>query len=382
MAGQAVARSVSSGVLSYGAMTFALATREDEPDVRRLLRDNALGGAFGITLEREPDAFASDFGSSSNHAFIIARDTRSGQAAGLCERIVRQAWVNGQARALPYIGALRVAQSHRRRIGVLRGGFQALRQLAERPGELPFALTSITADNAVARRVLTAGVRGLPLYAPLGDFLTFAMRPERARIADGIAAATDADLPALAAFLQAQNAQFQFAPMWSAADLRGLGRAGLPPGHFLIARQRGAIAGCIAVWDQRAFRQTVIRRYPPWVFRLRHLANLVAPVLGLPGLPAPGSALHQATLSHLAVAGEDTATFLALVTAALDTAARRGFGVAALGFAQARGFHAPLLKARRALKYRTSLFLAHWPEHAAAVAALDSRTPAPDPGLL
>lgn len=372
---------MSSGTLSYGEITFALATRADEPEVRRLLRGNALGGAFGITLEREPDALL-EIAPGSNHAFIIARDTSSGHTVGLCERVVRQAYVNGQARALPYIGALRVAQSHRRRIGVLRGGFQALRQLAERPGELPFALTSITADNTAARRVLTAGVPGLPLYAPLGDFLTFALRPARARISPDIAAATDADLPALAAFLQAQNAQLQFAPVWSAADLRGLGRAGLLPEHFLIARRRGAIAGCIAVWDQRAFRQTVMRRYPPWVSRLRHLANLAAPLLGVPHLPAPGSALQQATLSHLAVAGDDTATFLALAAAALDASARRGFGVAMLGFAQARGWHAPLRRARRALAYRTSLFLAHWPEHAGTAAAIDNRAPAPDLGLL
>ena len=364
----------------HGGVSFALAGRVDEADVRRLLRENALGGAFEITLEREPDAFAS-LVPGERHAFIIARGS-AGAAIGLCERIVRQAYVNGAARALLYIGALRVARGHRSRIGVLRGGFQALQALTELPGELPFALTSITSDNSKARRVLTAGLPGLPLYHPLGDFLTFALRPQRARSPPCIAAATDADLPALALFLQAQNARFQFAPAWSAADLRGLGEAGLKPEHFLIARQRGAIAGCIAVWDQRACRQTVIRRYPPWLSRLRPLANLAAPLLGLPRLPAPGSALHQATLSHLAVANDDTPTFLALVAAALDAAARRGFGVAALGFAQARGWQAPLLKARRALTYRSSLFLAHWPEHAAAAAALDNRPPAPDLGLL
>ena len=381
MAGQAVARLVSRQAQNFSDLSFSLATAGDEPDVRRLLRENALGGTFEITLEREPDAFAGDVAGSNNHAFVLAREASSGQAVGLCDRVVRAAYVDGAARPLPYIGALRVAHSHRRRIGVLRGGFAMLRNV-ERAGELPFALTSITSDNAVARRLLTAGVPGLPLYRPVGDFSTFALRPRRARVAPDIAPASAQDLPEIARFLQAGNARLQFAPVWTLVHLQALGAAGLMPENFLLARQRGSICGCLAVWDQRAFRQTVIRRYPPWLARLRPLANLAAPLLGLPQFPQPGATLNQAVLSHLAVAEDDTPTFLALVTAALDQAALRGFDMAILGFASARPWRDALRRARRTLEYCTSLYLAHWPEAAAQVAALGTGMPHPELGLL
>ena len=381
MAGHALAR-LTDACVRAGNIVFSVAGRQDEPDIRRLLRENALGGAFEIALEREPDAFAGDFGLSASQVFIIARDSDSGEAIGLCERVVRAAYVDGEVGALPYIGALRVAASHRHKIGVLRGGFQALRRLAERPGELPFALTSITSDNSAAQRVLTAGLPGLPLYRPLGDFSTFALRPGRQRVPPGITAGSAGDLPALARFLQKINGRFQMAPVWTEAALRHVTAAGLLPEHFLIARDGGAIRGCLAVWDQSAWRQTIIRRYPPLLARLRPLANLAAPALNFPALPPPGAPLRQVFLSHVAVEDNDPRIFLALVAAGLDQAARRGFGVAVIGFASERPWRQTLRRARRTLEYRTSLYLAHWPEAAAQVAALHGGMAHPELGLL
>jgi hypothetical protein len=66
--------------LLSGDLVFAVADREDDPDIRALLAENALGGWVQLSLEREPDAFAADFGLSRSHAFIIAgsKDRKSG----------------------------------------------------------------------------------------------------------------------------------------------------------------------------------------------------------------------------------------------------------------------------------------------------------------
>jgi len=368
---------VTGGVtrVTRGDLVFAVAGPEDAADIRRLLRENPLGGRFGITLERG----LGDLFDDHDQVVIIARERASGQAIGLCERTVRPGYVDGEVRPLPYLGALRVTERHRHRIAVLRGGFEALRALAERPTDLPFALTSITSDNTVARRVLTANLAGLPAYRSLGDFSSFALRPVQARIAPEISAATEADLPTVAGFLRRENVRFQYSPVWTEQGLRG---AGLRAEHFLLARTGNEIRGCVAVWDQRAQRQTVIRRYPPLLATLRPLINLAAPALKLPYLPAEGSALAQATLSHLAVADDRPATFLGLVAAALDQAKRRGFQAAILGFASSRPWREELLWRFRAIEYRTTLYLAYWRDAAARVAALRPSTPHPELGLL
>jgi hypothetical protein len=381
MAGYAVARGLTDAVI-HGYLTFAAATHADEPDVRRLLRENPTGGRYEITLEREPNAYATEFGLARSHVFIIARDRRTGHAIGLCERVVRDGYVDGIVRQLPYIGALRVAASHRHRIAVLRGGFEALSVIADRPGELPFAITAVASDNNAARRLLTASVAGLPDYSPVEEFSTFALRPVHRRTAKTILPARDADLGEAAAFLRQTNARFQFSQVWTEASLRGLRKFGFLPEHVLLARHQGRICGCISVWDQRAVRQVVVQRYPTGVEHLRPLINIASPFTGLPKFPAPGTPINQAMLSHMAVDDDDPDIFLALVSAALGQAKRRGFDAAMIGFATSRNLRKVLLRHHRTIEYRTTLYLAHWQAAAAQVASLQKTIAHPEIALL
>jgi len=381
MAGTAVARGLTDRVI-HGDLIFAAATHADEADVRRLLRDNPTGGRYEITLEREPNAYATEFGLARSHVFIVARDQRTGHAIGVCERLVRDSYVDGVVRQLPYIGALRVAASHRHRIAVLRGGFEALSAIAERPGELPFAITAIASDHDAARRLLTAGIPGLPRYSPVEEFSTFALRPAHRKTTKDVFPAADTDLGEVAAFLQQANARFQFSQVWTEASLRGLRQFGFLPAHMLLARRQRRICGCISVWDQRAVRQAVVQRYPAWVGHLRPLINMAAPFAGLPKFPAPGTRINQAMLSHLAIDDDDPDIFLALVSAALDQAKRRGFDAAMIGFATSRNLHKVLLRRHRAIEYRTTLYLAHWEAASAQVAALQKTITHPEVALL
>jgi hypothetical protein len=353
---------VSGRSLVAGNLRFAVADREDDADIRRLLRENPLGGWIRLSLEREPDAFAADFGLSRSHAFIVARDRDSGEAVGVCERSVRDAFVDGKVRRLPYLGALRVAPAYRHRIRVLQGGFAAIRALLNEPGDLPFALTSITADNDAARRVLCAGLPGLPTYRPVGELSTFAIRTADKATPPGIEQATPNDLTAIAVLLQRTYRPYQFAPVWHAADLGQLiARGGLRAEDFLIVRRGPGVRACLAVWDQRVAKQTVIRGYAPWLRRLRPLINLAAPPTSMPTLPAVGAPLRQVYLSHVAVEDDATDVFRSLLAAGLVMAHRRGFDLALTGFASEHPF-VTLLKTRRASLYRSLLHLVHWPD--------------------
>ncbi len=381
-----MARHIDPGTLTGGLVTkdlvFSLATKKDEPDLRRLLRDNRLGGRYQITLEREPNAFAADFELANFQAFIIARTRETGEPVGLCEKAVWPAFVDSAVQSLPYIGALRVSEKYRNRIAVLRGGFEALRLLGHCEGELPFALTSITSDNQVAKRILTANLRELPAYHPAGDFSTFVMRTKRTRPDTFVSEGSEADLPEIANFLNLTNSKFQFAYVWSRESLLNLGAFGLKPEHFLIYRIGGKLRGCLAVWDQSANRQTVMRAYPPLLSKLRPLVNLAAPLVGMPHLPRIGGAIRQAMLSHLAIENDDADVFRVLLAEGLSQARARGLDAASIGVATSRSLHSALVKHMRTIEYRTSLYLAHWSEGTDAVASLKPATPHPEMALL
>jgi hypothetical protein len=343
-----------------GNFTFAVAGSKDEPDIRRLLRENPLDSWIRLSLEREPDAFAADFGLSRSHAFIIARDRQTGEPAGICERSVREAFVDGEVRWLPYLGALRVAPRHRHRIRLLRGGFEAVRSLLHRPADLPFALTSITADNDRAARVLCTDVPGLPTYRPAGELTTFAIRTRERPMSAGIERATAADIAAIAVLLQRAYRRFQFAPVWHAADLQRLiASGGLRIDDVLIMRRGPGLRACLAVWDQRGAKQTVVHGYASWLGRARPLVNLAAPLLSMPRLPPPGSALAQVYLSHVAVEDDEPALFRSLLAAGLTLARRRGFELALTGFAAGHPF-AAVVERERPATYRSLLHTVHW----------------------
>jgi hypothetical protein len=360
------------------SIVFVRAAQADDAEIRRLLRENPLGGRFSISLERHPTAFSPSVG---EHDYVLARDGPDGPAIGLYERTVWPAFVNGRIERLPYLGALRVAESHRRRIAILRSGYASLRDWFGAAGELPYSLTSITADNDPALRILTAGLKGLPIYRPFARFSTFVLRPG-GRADPAVGWASEADLPELVAFLASENARFQFAAHWSAERLRGLDALGLPIERILLHRSGGRITGCVALWDQRGYRQSVIRSYPPAIRNFRRAANLLGPLLRLPRLPVVGDRIEQVVLSHLAVEGDDPDILRALVGTALSEAKALGFEAAILGLASERPLRKALLKNLRAIEYETKLYLVHWPDAEAAIANCDDALPHPEIGLL
>jgi hypothetical protein len=344
------------------AISFAEAAPADEAEIRRMLRENPLGGAYAISLEREPDGFGGPHLADERRCFILARDEASGEVIGLCERVVRPAWVNGEVRLLPYLGALRISGSHRRRIAILKGGFAALRQHAEQPDELPYALTSITTDNSPARRVLTAGLKGLPQYSPAGDYATLILRPRQFPISKGVRIAQVQDMPELTAFLAEQNRAHQFAQVWSEADLTAI--VGL---QWLLLRDNGRIVGCASLWDQNASRQVVVRSYPHLVGAFRPVLNLIAPLAGLPRLPQPGLPIAQAFLSNLVLQGDDERAMVQLIKAGLSLAKGLALAAVVLGCPADHSWRAAIKTKFRTIEYLTSLYLVHWPDGAEAL---------------
>src|SRR5262249_51927705 len=139
------------------------------------------------------------------------------------------------------------------------------------PGEEPFDLTSILADNAPALRLLGAGVPGLPTYRLLARFVTVvipAWRSQRARPGVAGRAARAEDFLEIAACLERNARRFQLARRFSARDLLSPERSpGLRPEDLYVALDGGRVVGTAALWDQAPFKQVVVRGYAPGLAR-------------------------------------------------------------------------------------------------------------------
>lgn len=331
-------------------VTYHVATAADEADIRRLLRENPIGGRYVMSLEREPNGLAGTGLPEERKTIILARDGRTGVAVGLCERITRPAFFKGKRCLLPYLGALRIAASHRHRIAILKGGFRAVHEHAMQSDEVPFALTSIAADNTRAR-ILTAGIKGLPRYTRISEYKTLVLLPRRGRVDGRIRRTSDGDMPRIAAFLQAELSRYQFAPVWDEVALQLIGSA-----QILVYQTNDAVEGCVAVWNQSSFKQTVARGYPPLIAVTRPLINAIAPLTGKPRLPAIGQSLPLVYLSAFAASSHRPEAAIALVGAARDLAAQRGAGAAVLGMDSRHPCGHVIRKTFPAIEYRTELF--------------------------
>ena len=360
---------------SVPTIQITLAGPEDEPELRALLRENPVPGPISLSYEREPDFFLASRIEGDRNQTLVARDGDSGKMVALGSRSFHTAFLNGEARRIGYLSQLRLDRSFRGRAHLLFRGYEKLRELHEKGGDVPFYLTSLVDGNFPAQRLLTSGHTRLPRYHFLESFRMLVLDVQAFQsITDGQTARTE-DLPEIAACLQRQAARYQLCRCWTTEDLLSPERSkGLSAGDFQVVFSRDRILGCLALWDQSSFKQTVVRGYTPVLGFFRPAANAFAALCGRSlALPEVGQPLRMAYLSHMAIEGDDSQLLSALIRGVVGRARVRGIRYLVLGLSVRN----PMLRAAReafsAREYGSALHVVHWEDGDEAVRALDSR---------
>jgi hypothetical protein len=370
-----------------GSIDFRLATVTDDPDLRRLLRENPMQGEISVSLEREPDLFMAGSIEGERHDTIVARDRSRDRPVGMASRSVYSGFLNGRPCRLGYLSQLRLDRVYRGRVGLLPQGYALMRSL--RTGsDLPFDLTTIVTGNHTARRVLGAGLSGIPTYQELERFTTLMlplwrhhkMRPRGEFVIERGSAERIEDI---ATCLERNRVRYQFAPRWTTRELLSPERSrGLRPRDFLMAVCRGAVIGCVALWDQSGFKQIVVRNYGTKMRRWRPIVEISARLLGTPRLPSPGRPIPHVYLSHVAVDDDNVGVFSALLAAAYNEARERRHACLVAGFADRHPFLRVIQRRYRAWRYSSILYAVCWEGGKAAVDVIDRRVPHLEVGLL
>jgi len=276
--------------------TLRLATRGDDTVLREFLRGHGMAAWVEMTIEREPSFFAGrDFG-GEEWAVIAEEKT---DIVGMYSAALRPMHVNGRRERLGYLGGLRVSPKYRHRIRYLRQGYASIRTLTPAPATLPWWFTVIAADNVAARKLLEAGVPGLPTYHPLGDYVTYALPASRGERRKMWRRAEEGEVDTLVAFYNAQASRFNLTPVLDGALVRRVG-----VDHFYIVERRGVLQGVAALWDQRSFKQIVAARYRRPIGSLLPMYNLYAKLGRRIPLPREGHALDHTFVAFLAF-GDD-----------------------------------------------------------------------------
>lgn len=358
-------------------LRVAVAEPADDAAIRNLVRRQPVPGRISLTYEREPSFALGCQVTGQDCRILLARDERSGDVVGVACRSERRLFVNGAERRLGYLGQLRIDDDYRGRWLVARG-FSLLRQWHEQ-APLPGYLAALVDGNEQARGVLVERPRRqFPLFHKVANYRTLALavgRRKRPLLGEAVispAAATH-ELGEVARFLEANGVRRQFFPLWTEEALRELiERRGLELADLRIARAQGEIVGVMGLWDQSAYKQTVVHGYTGWLKLVRPMYNVVANCLGRPRLPRPQQQLRSAYAAFICVAEENTDLFAALLRDLYNHASVRGFEYILLGL-DARDPFLPTAQRYQHVVYPSQIYLAEWADATQLHAQLDSR---------
>ena len=366
---------------------FRKATRRDDGELRRILREYPSGGDVSLRIEKEPGYFDASEVEGENDRVLVALDAETMRIVGVGAFYEKLSFVNGEPEWVGYLSNLRIEPAYRGGRVLVAGYKEAKKLYLEQQSEL--YITTIMDDNVIAKQALTSGRPGLPTYCDLGVLNTLILGVRRnpwAEAPDGVAVrpATDEDAAGIVEFWKAEGQRRQFFPAYTAEHLQsasGLLR-GLAIGELCIAEDAGGICGTAAVWDQTPFRQWVIDSYSRRAGLLRYPYNLYARATGRPSFPAAGTALDYRFLGLVCVRGDRVESLEGLCRSLWAGLVRQSPGALVIaGFHRRDPLGQPFL-ARPNTLFRSRIYLVHWPEGESHFAALDDRIPYLEVGSL
>src|SRR3989338_6680902 len=194
-----------------------LADKEDDADLRRILRENPMGGSISLTLRKEP-SFFDDLSVEGNfNQIIVVREIEDKRVVGFGVRSLKPVFINGEKREIGYLGCLRLDKKFRGATLVPRG-YKLFSEL-HKDGRTPFYLTTIVDDNQYAKQILASNRMGIQKYNDFGAYHTYAIPiPGRKHLNQkgNVVQANGCHIEDIVKFINQEGRKKQFYPAYTA----------------------------------------------------------------------------------------------------------------------------------------------------------------------
>lgn len=269
-------------------MRARLATHADDEILRKTLRNNAMPSWVTMSIEREP-LFFNDESALLNEQAIVVEDSDQ-NLVGMYTCTQYPILVSGQKTDTGYLSSFRVNRAYRGKFRYIKAGYASIPDLAPSPSGYWF--TCIANENKPARRLLEAGVRGLPVYKAIGDIVTIAIPRSRSHKHGLWRPVQEAEIPQLCAFYNSGISGSALAHRLTEKIVRR------NMGSFYVHSEDSIIKSCMAVIDQRRHKQCVAKAYKFPLNALLPLYNLYARLFKKVELPRVGDSLQQVFIGY------------------------------------------------------------------------------------
>ena len=300
-------------------LEYSLATEKDDKYLREILRNTPMNGAISLIFQRDPSFFYTKYFDGFFHQTIIGTDKKNGKKFGLTKRSIQKLFINGTIVNVGYLSLMRIIKEYQTGFPAIRG-YQFVREL-HRDKQTQFYFTSILKNNTVALKLLKSGLRGLPKYQKYTNYCTRSIPIKdklikiKKKDSYTVSKLSDSDRLEIVIFLNDYGKKHQFYPVWTKEKLFNSDYTpGLSSENMVVAKYNNKIVGCMAIWDQRLFRQTIVKQYGKTLSRLARFGVPLLKLFGFPELPKTNQQLKNCFLSHIAIYENDPDIFKLLLS--------------------------------------------------------------------
>ena len=364
-------------------LIYRLAEKKDEAVINSILRQNSMDSWISISTEHEPSYFDSAdlFG---HRETIIGMQEMDERVVGMGSYTLLPVHINGEACNVGYIGELRICEEFRHRFRILRNAYEALRLFSSNQAAIEHWYTSIASENKKARRLLEAKLKDKPHYQPQGEMLSLALSTS-GNYSNVMQNAKPEDIPAIVHFYNRHSSLMQYSPVlteeWMQELCSAESQTGLSLNDFWLLTNGKNIVACFALWDQRKFKQSVVRGYRFPLNISRPFYNLFSRLNGHVVLPPKGKPINYIFIAFLAIDKKTLTDGQAIIESALTLARNKNAAIAMLGLSVKNSLVDRLKPYPKAI-YRTVIESVQWANQADVTVALDERMVQPEIAIL
>ena len=309
--------------VSTSGFLFREGRREDDAEIRALMKSISMPGPISLTADDDPSFFdAIEIEGHERHTIVVEADHRI-VALGLVSK--RRMFLNGTPADVGYISNLRADKSVRGRAIVTEFN-RFVNQWQNMNFGVPFYLCAILKGNRKAREALAGGRINFAQIKEIGELYNAAIpllkrplpkAPAGVRVVRGNAVGATA----IAEFLNRIGSKKQFYPVYTTEDIKADGGIlrGLKPDDFHVALNGDHILGTIACWNQLPFRRMMVTGYSGFMRWLKPLTVPLTNLLRLAPIPDPGGPFRNAYAACIAIEDDHQDIFHLLLNTMLHS---------------------------------------------------------------
>ncbi len=285
---------------------FDFAIKEDNEQILKILEENDFTGKISILYTRRPDAYSSFMAEGKEVLFITCKDIKNHNAIvgfGACS--INECFVNGEKQEVGYLFGLRSSKEYLKKINFLHHSYDYLKEILENRN-IKYFYTTILEENYAARKLLEKERKYMPKYEYVCDYIVYSVKTKQ-KVKQNeydLINCTDKDINDILIFYHKNGKKLNFFPL---IDVEIIKKIGINNFYFLKDKEKKILC-CGAVWDQKNYKQHIIKNYSK-IFKYVQFFSFLFPLFGYPSLPKIDNILNYYTISYFCVENNDPDLF-------------------------------------------------------------------------